>query len=556
MIDFEAMGNYVAADGRQEDLLEKRLSNWRCYVLSKHHNLVGIDLGTTFSVIAHLDAKGKAITLPNKDGEPLTASAVYLDGNAAVVGKAAREAAAVDAGRVALYVKRDMGGMRYSQPVDGRVFRPETLSAIILRKLKQDAERHIGPITKAVITVPAFFNETRRKATEDAGRIAGLEVIDVLNEPTAAALSYAMSGQTSAGAGSPLDVPGGKLTALVYDLGGGTFDVTVVRLAAKRFETLATDGAVQLGGKDWDEKIVQHVAAQFRARYGIDPLADNQRRAALTALAERSKILLSDLPQVPLECHHQERTLTINLTRKQFEEISRELLAQTQIVTELVVEQAKLRWADIDRVLLVGGSTRMPMIKEMLRKATGKEPDDSLDADQVVARGAAIHAGIVAAQGAAGELEIDDDLKADLQDVEVLNVNAYSLGIKATKKGQPVNAFVIAKNTQLPFAASRIFRLTKAGATHVRVKVLEGESESPDDNIPIGECVVTGLPPNLPIRSPVQVRLSYGANGRISVMALDMTGGRFAQAEIKREYGLTDDDIRREADFVQKLTIR
>ncbi|HVA47925.1 MAG TPA: Hsp70 family protein [Pirellulales bacterium] len=522
----------------------------------EHHNLVGIDLGTTFSVIAHLDAKGKAVTLSNKDGDPLTPSAVYLNGNSAVVGKAAREAAAVDAARVALWVKRDMGGVRYSHPVDGRVFRPETLSAVILRKLKQDAERHIGPIAKAVITVPAFFNETRRKATEDAGRIAGLDVIDVLNEPTAAALSYAMAGQSAGGAASPLDVPGGTLTALVYDLGGGTFDVTVVRLAAKRFETLATDGAVQLGGKDWDEKIVQHIAAQFRERYGIDPLADDQRRAALTALAERSKILLSDLPQVPLECFHQEHSLTLNLSREQFEDLSRELLVQTQIVTDLVVEQARLSWTDIDRVLLVGGSTRMPMVKEMLRKATGKEPDDSLDADQVVARGAAIHAGIVAAKGTAGDLEIDEGLKDELKDVEVFNVNAYSLGIKATKRGRPVNAFVIAKNTQLPFAASRIFRLTKAGARHVVVKVLEGESERPNDNIPIGECEVTGLPPNLPVRSPVQVRLSYGANGRISVMALDMTGGRFAQAEIKREYGLTEDDIGREAEFVNQLKIR
>lgn len=522
----------------------------------EHQNLVGIDLGTTFSVIAHLDAKGRAVTLSNKDGDPLTPSAVYLNGNSAVVGKAAREAAAVDAGRVALCVKRDMGGMRFARPVDGRVFRPETLSAIILRKLKQDAERHIGPITKVVITVPAFFNETRRKATEDAGRIAGLEVIDVLNEPTGAALSYAMAGQSSSEGAAPLDLPGGKLTALVYDLGGGTFDVTVVRLSAKRFETLATDGAVQLGGKDWDEKIVQYIATQFRERYGIDPLADEQRREALTALAERSKVLLSDLPQVPLECFHQERGLKLNLTREQFEDLSRELLTQTQIVTDLVVQQASLTWADIDRVLLVGGSTRMPMVKDMLRRATGKEADDSLDADQVVARGAAIHAGIVAAKGMASDLEIDDDLREDLKEVEVFNVNAYSLGIEASKGGQPFNAFVIAKNTQLPFAASRIFRLTKAGATHVVVKVREGESERPNDNIPIGECRVTGLPHNLPLRSPVQVRLSYGANGRISVMALDMTGGRFAQAEIKREFGLTEDDIRRESEFVQNLKIR
>ncbi|HVX09612.1 MAG TPA: Hsp70 family protein [Pirellulales bacterium] len=518
------------------------------------HNLVGIDLGTTFSVIAHLDAKGKPVTLSNKDGDPLTPSAIYLNGNSAVVGKTAREAAPVDAGRVALCVKRDMGGARYAHAVDGRTFRPETLSAIILRKLKQDAERHIGPISRAVITVPAFFNETRRKATEDAGRIAGLEVIDVLNEPTAAALSYAMAGQSSGA--SPLDLPGGRLTALVYDLGGGTFDVTVVRMAAQHFETLATDGAVQLGGRDWDEKIVHHVATLFRRRFGLDPLSDEKRRAALTALAERSKVLLSDLPEVPVEFFHREYSLNLTLTRPQFEEMTRELLAQTQIVTELVVAQAKLTWPDIDRVLLVGGSTRMPMIKEMLRKATGKEPDDSLDADQVVARGAAIHAGIVEAKGKPGRLEIDDDVRERLENVEVLNVNAYSLGIEATKQGQQINAFLIPKNTPLPFAASRMFRLTKAGATHVVVKVLEGESESPADNIPIGECIVTGLPPDLPLRSPVQVRLSYGANGRISVMALDMAGGRFAEAEIKREYGLTEDDIRRETEFVRNLTIR
>lgn len=520
-------------------------------------NLVGIDLGTTFSVIAHLDSKANATTIPNKDGDPLTASAIYLDGDTAVVGKAAKQAAAVDAGKVAQFVKRDMGQPVYSRRVAGRLFRPETLSAIILRKLKQDAERRIGPISKAVITVPAFFDDTRRKATEDAGRIAGLDVIDIINEPTAAALAYAIEGQRSgSGPAAALDVPGGSLTALVYDLGGGTFDVTVVRLAAKRFETLATDGAVQLGGKDWDEKIVQYVAEEFRRRHGIDPLADEQRRDALAALAERSKILLSDLPQTPIECFHQEHALNLVLTREQFEELSRELVAQTQIVSELVVQQAKLNWGQIDRVLLVGGSTRMPMIKEMLGRVAGKEADDGLDADQVVARGAALHAGIVAAKGRESDLALDESGADDLKDVVVLNVNAHSLGVEALKGDRYVNAVLIPKNTQLPYAASRVFHLTQAGATRVRVKVLEGESPVAADNIQIGECLVSQLPPRLPAGSPVQVRLSYGENGRISVVALDMTGGAFAHAEIQREYGLTDDDIEREAEFVNRLKIR
>lgn len=526
-------------------------------------NLVGIDLGTTFSVLAHLDANGTPITVPNKDGEPLTPSAVYFDGTDALVGKAAREAAAVDSANVAMFVKRDMGQAAYSRTVAGRTFRPETLSAIILRKLKQDAERHVGPIKKAVITVPAFFDDSRRKATEDAGRIAGLEVLDIINEPSAAALAYAIEGQRTGGSAgtadaslAALDLPGGQMTVLVYDLGGGTFDVTIVRLASKRFETLATDGAVRLGGKDWDEKVVEFVGKQFLEQHGIDPLADPRRRDALATVAERAKILLSDLPRVPVECFHQGRSLNLVLTRDRLEEMSRELVAQTQIVTELVTRQAGLTFDQLDRVLLVGGATRMPMIKQMLRRATGKEPDDSLDADQVVARGAALQAGIITAKGGGGELTIADEVRDELKDVMVLNVNAHSLGVDALHRDRHVNAVVIPKNTQLPFAASRIFRLTRPGATHVRVKVLEGESPEAADNIQIGECLVSKLPRDLPRHAPIQVRLSYGDNGRISVMALDMTGGRFAHAEIEREYGLTEADIQRETEFVQNLKIR
>jgi len=247
-------------------------------------NLVGIDLGTTVSVIAQLKPDGSTHTIDNGDGEPLTPSVVYLDGQTALVGKVAKEAAAFDFSKAAQFVKRDMGSAYYERPVCGRRFRPETLSAIILRKLKQDAERRIGPISKAVITVPAFFDDTRRKATEDAGRIAGLQVVDIINEPTAAALAYAMqSGGEASASGQLLEIPGGTMTAVVYDLGGGTFDVTVVRLQAKRFDTLATDGEVRLGGKDWDDKIVHHLGARFREQFAVDPLADLHRREWLGA---------------------------------------------------------------------------------------------------------------------------------------------------------------------------------------------------------------------------------------------------------------------------------
>lgn len=519
-------------------------------------NVVGIDLGTTFSVIAYLDNKGSAITIQNREGDPLTPSVIYLDGNRAVVGKAAKRAAAVDSSKAALFVKRDMGKPLYSRPVGGRQYRPETLSAIILKKLKQDAERRIGPISKAVITVPAFFDDTRRKATEDAGRIAGLEVLEIINEPTAAALAYALEGQLDhSRAQEVLDFPSGHMTALVYDLGGGTFDVTVVRLAAKRFDTLATDGAVQLGGKDWDDKIVEYVSLEFKRQFGMDPREDPQRRDTIAARSEEAKMLLSEMFSAPLDCFHKGHELKMELTREKFEEMTRDLLAQTQIVTDLVVkQQAKIDWPQVDRVLLVGGSTRMPMVKEMLRRATGREPDDSMDADQVVARGAAIYTGIVSARAKEGFLE--EDLNEELEQVIVNDVNAYSLGV-AVKRGDKLeNRIIIDKNTQLPCANSRVFPLRPAGATSLVVKVLEGEAPDADANIQIGECRVTGLPPNLPDRAPIQVRLAIGANGRVAVMALDMTGGRFAQAEIKRESGMTDEDIRREAEFVRNLQVQ
>jgi molecular chaperone DnaK len=518
--------------------------------------LVGIDLGTTFSVIAHLDSKGSATTISNREGDSLTPSVIYLDGNRAIVGKAAKKAAATDSSKAALFVKRDMGKTFYHRMVGGRQFRPETLSAIILKKLKQDAERRIGPVSKAVITVPAFFDDTRRKATEDAGRIAGLEVLEIINEPTAAALSYALEGQLDQRrVGEALDFPEGQLTALVYDLGGGTFDVTVVRLAAKRFDTLATDGAVQLGGKDWDDKIVQWISQEFRRQTGIDPCEDPQRRDTIAARAEEAKVVLSDLESAPIEVYHQGKELKLELSRERFEEMSRDLLAQTQIVTDLVVkQQARLDWQQVNRVLLVGGSTRMPMIKEMLRRSTGKEPDDSLDADQVVARGAEIYAGIVAARAHEGYLE--EDLSCELESVQIKDVNAYSLGV-AVKRGDKIeNRTIIEKNTQLPYANSKVFPLRPAGATSLVVRVLEGEAPDAEANIQIGECKISGLPPHLPDKSPIQVRLAIGANGRVSVMALDMTGGTMAHAEIQRDSGMTEDDLRREAEFVQNLQVQ
>jgi molecular chaperone DnaK len=520
--------------------------------------LVGIDLGTTFSAIATLDDRGQAVTLPNRDGEMLTPSAVLIEDGTAVVGQAARDVALDMPDKVALLIKRSMGLPTMGHPISGREFRPETLSAIILRKLVQDAELRIGKVNKAVITVPAYFDDTRRKATKDAGRIAGLDVIDILDEPTAAALAYSL--QTGQLAADKVDdaLPDRPQTVLVYDLGGGTFDVTLVRLSRHRFECLAIEGDVRLGGQDWDDRIVDHVAAKFQENHGADPRTDPISRAALYAGAERAKRTLSKLTQANVTCTHAGKYLTVLLTRTEFEGLTRDLLTRTRLTTQQVLHQAKLSWEQVDRILLVGGSTHMPMTGQMMQEISGRPPDNSQAVSEVVARGAAIHAGIVAARTAAEQGQLDPDVQDLLEQVVEINVNAHSLGIEIKQKDNTsrVNDVLIPKNTQLPTAASRVYYTVVENQPRVRVKVLQGDAPQADACISIGECWIEGLPPNLPKRSPVQVRCGVGTNGLIDVMALDMTSGKMARTEIHRSSGLSEDEIAREAEWVRGLRIQ
>jgi molecular chaperone DnaK len=521
--------------------------------------LVGIDLGTTFSAIATLDDRGQPATLPNRDGDMLTPSAVYLDDGAAVVGQAALDVALERPDHVATLVKRYMGHPTYGRPgtrVAGREFRPETLSAIILRKLLQDAELRLGPISKAVITVPAYFDDTRRKATKDAGRIAGLEVLDILDEPTAAALAYSFQPPRGGQISPDQVLPNETRTVLVYDLGGGTFDVTLVRLSRKRFETLAIEGDVRLGGKDWDDRIVEHVAAQFHKQHGEDPRKDPQSLAALLAAAERAKKTLSKLPQASVTCTHNGKVLTVPITRAEFEAFTRDLLTRTRLTTQTVLRQAGLDWGHVDRLLLVGGSTHMPMTAQMLNEVSGKTPDNSLAVSEVVARGAAIHAGIVAARAGEVDLTLNDDAREMLGEVVEINVNSHSLGIEVKKDQERLNDILIPKNTQLPTAASRVYRTVVENQQRVRVKVLQGEAGQADACISIGECWIEDLPANLPKASPVQVRCGVGSNGLIDVLALDMTSGKMARTEIHRSSGLSDEEIAREAEWVRGLQIQ
>ncbi len=439
--------------------------------------------------------------MPNRDGEILTPSAVYLapDGSA-VVGSPALDMALEQPDRVATLVKRRMGLPDYGRTVAGREFRPETLSAVILRKLAQDAAAQVGLIRGCVITVPAYFDDTRRKATMDAGEIAGLDVLDIIDEPSAAALAYAAQYGADAA----------PQTVLVYDLGGGTFDVTLVKLARKRFQVLAIEGDVRLGGRDWDERLVGWAADHFVKQFGDDPRTDPQSLAHLYATAERAKRTLSKVEQASFTVSHGGHKLTLPLSRAEFEAMTRDLLVRTRLTAQQVVKSAKLTWGDVDKVLMVGGSTHMPACARMLADLTGKQPDHSLAVSEVVARGAAVHAGIVSAN-ARGRDSLPTP--SDLADVVEISVNAHSLGVEVRSGAERVNDKLVVKNTQLPASTNRLYYTATNNQTRVRVRILQGEAHQAEACIPVGECWIEGLPPDLPKGSPVRVTCGVARTG-------------------------------------------
>jgi molecular chaperone DnaK (HSP70) len=363
---------------------------------------IGIDLGTTYSAMAWLDPHGTPVTLPNAEDEPTTPSVVLFEPSGeVVVGREAKRAAVIVPDLVADYVKRDMGLPQYHKRINFRFFSPASISALVLKKLKQDAERRIGPIAGAVITVPAYFDEKRRRATAAAGEMAGLKVIDILNEPTAAALAYAFRDFVNNGGKADDQIARAIATtaphvAVVYDLGGGTFDVTVLRIAGDDLTVLATDGDAQLGGRDWDECIVNWACRNFKKVYRSDPRKDPNSLQQLVLAAEEAKKDLSRLPKTRLMVTHAGQTMPMELTREEFESMTAELLDRTRQRVSQVIADAGLTWGQVHEVLAVGGSARMPMVLRMLLEITGKQPNCSLPPGEAVAHGAAIHAAIKA----------------------------------------------------------------------------------------------------------------------------------------------------------------
>ncbi|HQU41377.1 MAG: heat-shock protein Hsp70 [Planctomycetia bacterium 21-64-5] len=507
----------------------------------KEGQTVGIDLGTTFSAIAHLDAEGNPVALLNEEEEIETPSLILLaQSGHVIVGPSRTRAAMEDPDHVVERVKRHMGSTEYKRTFDGHEITPEFLSALILKKLRQDAEKRIGKIGNAVITVPYYFNDARRKATQDAGRISGLNVVDIINEPTAATLTYAWQ-RGELGAGS-FDKPH---MALVYDLGGGTFDVTVVNYTPTHFHVLATDGDVYLGGIDWNDRLLNYVADEFKKRHGGDPRESANASQVLRNDCDLAKIELSQKNQTSVVCRFEGKSVSVPVTREQFEQLTADLLQRTIDTTELVIEQAKIQASDLDAIVLVGGSTLMPKVPAMLEQVTGKKPYQGLSPHTAVAQGAAIHAAILEAKFRRTGSDLAEKVKRHLKNVKQDDVNSHSLGVilKHPKTGKPHNHVMIPRNTTLPVEKQQVFNTTETGQVRVTVRVIEGDAPDPAACSLIGNCSITQLPPNLPKGAPVEVTYAYGSDGRVRVRARDKTGGKEAAIEIERRGGLDEQQI-------------
>lgn len=491
---------------------------------------VGIDLGTTYSAVACLDDTGRPQSLNNAEGDKLTPSVVFFDGDDVIVGKEAQKAMATDMHRVADCAKRELGMRMYHKVLGNRQYPPEAIEAWILNKLRLDARTQIGDFEKVVITVPAYFDEVRRKATQDAGYMAGFEVMDIINEPTAAAVAFGFQ----QGYLKPGEPAREKRNILVYDLGGGTFDVTVMEISGTQFTALATDGDVMLGGRDFDQRLIDYVAEEFIRKFGIDPREDANVLGRLWRDCEDAKRTLSARGKANVGCDYKGQALRTEVTREKFQEITQDLLDRTSFTTRHTLQAAGLEWSDIDRVLLVGGSTRMPAVTEMLEKLSGKAPDRSVSPDEAVAHGAALHAGLLLAK-----------YHGRTPSFRIRNVNSHSLGLAAqdVKTRRPRNAIVIPRNTRLPVTAKRVFKTHKVGQKSVLLQIVEGESASPGDCSQIGKCAIRGLPKNLPAETPIEVRFTYEENGRLTVAVHVVGADARLHHEISRENSLTQDQL-------------
>lgn len=504
--------------------------------------VVGIDLGTTNSVISVMEG-GNPTVIVNAEGARLTPSVIgFSKSGERLVGQLARRQAVMNPENTVYSIKRFMGrrfdeveeertrvpyhvksgpnyGIKIDVPSTGQDHSPEEISAMLLQKMKMDAEKFLGEsVTKAVITVPAYFNDSQRQATKDAGRIAGLEVLRIINEPTAAALAYGLDKKKNE-------------TILVWDLGGGTFDVSILEVGEGVFEVKSTAGDTHLGGDDYDQRLVEYIADEFKRDQGIDLRKDRQALQRLIEAAEKAKIELSQVFETTISLpfitadQTGPKHLETKITRAKFEELTSDLTERCARPFKQALNDAKLSMGDIDEVILVGGATRMPVIQELVKKLTGKEPHRGVNPDEVVAIGAAIQAGVLA---------------GEVKDVVLLDVTPLSLGIE-TLGG--VATKLIERNTTIPTRKSQIFTTAEDGQTSVEIHVLQGEREFARDNRTLGRFTLQGIPPAPRGIPQIEVSFDIDANGIVNVAAKDLGTGKEQRITITASTQLSDDEV-------------